>query len=354
MPSLPSTLKMTTAYSLCAAALLTVTASLPGQMVPHSSAADSDIQAKQNGDSISHHHHSWANFTVNTLERSRPGGAFVGANFYLIGGEVDEAIYGVKRASKVEVFDGLTVSWSLTMADMPIPVSNISSSLAVIGDKIYVFGGWTAAPARTDAIQIFDTSSKTWSVHATTMPEAVYGCSALTTDDGRILICGGSVRAGMGYAATDSAYFFDPITGLITPTTAMPEALFLHSADILGKNAFVAAGYGSERSFLKFHTDSESWMVLPDLPSDRAGCGMTAIGDYCVFYGGDWNNYRDDCEVFHFPTASFNAAIAQSLGTMPIGKRSFAYDDYQSPFFQAILAINGWRNYFIENCAALY
>lgn len=288
------------------------------------------------------------------MERSRPGGAFVGACFYLIGGETDTATYGFSRAKRVEIFDGPTLSWRTSVSDMPIGVSNISSSVTAIGNKIFVFGGWTGAAVRTNAIQVYDTLSDSWSVHPTTLPQAIYGCVAVATTNHGIFLCGGSVKAGMGGAAIDSCYFFDPISGNITTTTPMPTAQFLHSADIFNDTVYAAAGYDTGTTFQAFDVASQTWTTLPDLPYDRAGCGVTAVTDYVVLYGGDWSGYRKDADAYHTPSQSFDAAIAASLGLMPVGKRSFAYDDYQSPFLQAALAINGWANDYLPNCTALY
>ena len=288
------------------------------------------------------------------VERSRPGGAFIGATFYLIGGEIDDTVYGFNRAHRVEIFDGPTVSWKPSLTDMPIPVSNICSSVAAVGSKIYVFGGWTGTATRTNAIQVYDAQADTWSVHATALTQPVYGCVAVATANQGIFICGGSVQAGMSGAATDECFFFDPVSGVLSQTTPMDTAQFLHSGDVEADKVYVAAGYGTGTLFQCFDLNLQTWSQLPTLPNDRAGCGMTIAADFCIFYGGNWSGYRTDSDAFHIPSQSFNSTVAAALGHMPTGKRSFAYDDYQSPFFQAALSVNGWGNDYLANCTALY
>jgi hypothetical protein len=337
----------------------------PHTYQPHSSAADSDFGAASNanqpGSSYSQPPSgtrlsvpSWANFLRNMVERSRAGGAFVGATFYLIGGEIDDTVYGTNRAHRVEIFKGPTVSWSPSLTDMPIPVSNICGSVAAVGSKIYVFGGWTGAATRTNAIQVYDTQADTWAVHPTQLTRALYGCVAVATKNHGIFLCGGSIQAGMGGATTDECFYFDPSIGVLTPTTPMGTAQFLHSGDTVEDQVYVAAGYGTGTIFQRFDLNLQTWTALPNLPNDRAGCGMTLAEDYCLFYGGDWNGYRNDCDAYHTLSNTFNPALSAALGTMPTGKRSFAYDDYQSPFFQVALSVNGWSGNYLANCTALY
>lgn len=329
------------------------------QEQPHSSAADSDFELisdgsfKQGDTNRSAGIPNWANFNRNMIVRSRPGGAFVGGKFFLVGGEVDESVYGFKRASRVEVFDAFTLSWRTSLTDMPIPVSNISSSIAVVGEQIFVFGGWDENADRTSAIQVYNTLTDSWSVHPTSLNRAVYGCVALSTAQG-ILICGGSVKSGMGGAATDECFLFDPLNGSLNTIAPMPVAQFLHSGDCLNDLAVVGAGYGTGKTVQSFDLQSQTWQQLPDLPHDRAGCGITMAGNYCVFFGGNWNNYRADCNVLQLANNLYNPTIAAAIGSMPTAKRSFAYDDYQSPFLQVAMAVNGWANTHLANCTALY
>ncbi|MBC8406475.1 MAG: hypothetical protein H8E15_14740 [Planctomycetes bacterium] len=297
---------------------------------------------------------NWFSLNSNFWHRSRAGGAFIDGSFFLVGGEMDSLTYGTSRAKTVEIFDPFTLTWRSSLVEMAIGVSNISGGVAAVDDNIYVFGGWKENSTRSNNIQVYNTTTDSWSIHATTMPEAIYGCIAVAVDQNRIFVCGGSQNAGFGGAATDNAYFFDTMTGTITPTTPMTAARFLHSADVVDSTVYVAAGYGTGTAFESFNSATETWTTLPSLPVDRAGCGIAAVGDYCVFFGGDWSGYRDDCDVYDSVAGAFDAGLSAKLGTMPLGKRSFAYADIQLPWIRALAAMDGWRtNNYTGNCTVL-
>jgi hypothetical protein len=293
---------------------------------------------------------SWRSLTENFYHRSRAGGVFVGTNFYLVGGEIDRNVHGSRRAKTVEILDGATGTWSTSMVKMSPGVSNISGSVAAVGDRIYVFGGYDGLSVRTDLIQVYDISADQWAVHTTLLPEPMYGCLAVTLGGGQIFVCGGSTATG----ATDSAFVFDTVTGTITPTSPMPTPRFHITGDRNGPIVYVAAGFGTGTTLETYNINTDTWTTLPDLPNDRAGCGVMAVAQYCVFYGGDWGLYRNDVDLYDSVTGTYDAGKAAALGTMPVGKRAFAYDDYQVPGLRALVAINGWDGGWTPDCTALY
>lgn len=293
---------------------------------------------------------SWRSMNENFWNRSRPGGVFVGTKFYLIGGELDRMVHGKSRAKTVEIFDGATGTWSTSLTEMTTGVSNIMGSVAAVGDRIYVFGGYTGLSVRTDQIQVYDVSADQWAVHPTPMPEALYGCLAITIGGGNIFVCGGTTDAGI----TDSAFVFDPVTGNITPTSPMPAARYLLTGDNAGTTIYVAGGYGTGTILESYDVSTDTWTSLPAIPNDRAGCGVMAVANYVIFYGGDWDNYRNDVDVYDTLTGAYDPNVAAFLGTMPVGKRAFAYDDYQVPGTRALVGFNGWAGSFLYDCTALF
>ncbi|NQU50567.1 MAG: hypothetical protein HQ519_18105 [Planctomycetes bacterium] len=293
---------------------------------------------------------SWFSLTENFWNRSRPGGVFVDTNFYLIGGELDRNVHGVSRAKTAEIFDGTTGTWSTSMVEMTVGVSNIMGSVAAVGDRIYVFGGYSGLPEHVDKIQVYDISADQWGVHTTLMPEALYGCLALNVGGGKIFVCGGTTANG----ATNSAYVFDAFTGTITPASPMPTARGLVTGDNTANTVYVAGGYGTGTTLEAYDLATDTWSTLPSIPNDRAGCGVMAVAQYVVFYGGDWTLFRNDVDVYDSLNNSYDPGIAAALGTMPVGKRAFAYGDYQVPGVRALVGFDGWASAFLSDCTALF
>lgn len=288
---------------------------------------------------------SWLSFGANSVARSRAGGAWVGTKFYLIGGEIT----GGARGSTVEALNGPTGVWTTVSTAMPTPVSNIFGSTVAIGNKIYVFGGYDVAAARTAAVQIFDTSSSSWSVHPTPMPVAVYGCLAVHIGGNKVLVTGGSPAIGGGLTDT---YTFDVGTGVVTPLAGAPTARYLLSGGYNSAHGKVysVGGFGTGTVVEAYDLSAGTWATLPPMPNDRAGCGVITIGNYLVAYMGNWTVYRSDGDLYNIATGSWSAG---AIPAGPVAKRSFAYaPKFALPLILAA-GINGWAGAYLSDNAVL-
>lgn len=296
--------------------------------------------------------YSWVGLSSNFYNRSRPGGNFVGTNYYLIGGELSAGTWGINRADTVEIFNGITGTWSSSSSLMPVPVSNIMGSTAAQGGKIYVFGGYDAGAGYSSLIQIYDTTTDSWSTSSATMPMGgIYGCLAVNIGQGQIFVCGGRDAFGTTYS---DAYIFDTATETFFAVAPMPSARYHLTGDFNGRQVMACAGFGTGTVLESYDLASGTWTTHPAIPVDRAGCGVIAVGPWCVMFGGDWGGYRNDASAFNMITGTYNAAVAASLGTMPVGKRAFAYGDFQSPARTAFVGMDGWAGAFLDDCAAIF
>jgi len=294
---------------------------------------------------------AWSSLAVNAFPRSRPGGNWVGTKYFLIGGELDTGQFGFNRADTVEIFDGATGTWSNSNSLMPVPVSNIMGSTAVAGNEIFVFGGYNTNSRRSAKVQAYNVVSDTWRELAVTYPGGgLYGCLAVNAGNGQIFVCGGNRVVG----ETADAFFFDPVTEVFTATTAMPAARYHVTGDRDRNTIYAAAGFNTGTTLEAFDVPSATWTSLPNLPNDRAGCGVAAVGRYCVFFGGDWSLYRSDADVYDSFTGTYNPTIAASLGDMPTGRRAFAYGTFKSLTQTAFTALDGWAGGYLEDCAVIF
>jgi len=89
-------------------------------------------------------------------------GAAVGGKFYLISGRQNDVSY----STDCWVYDPAEQFW-LSTADIPTGVNKAPA--VTLDDKIFVFGG-IASGGVTDAIQIYDSGTDTWSVSSLTLP----------------------------------------------------------------------------------------------------------------------------------------------------------------------------------------
>ena len=120
---------------------------------------------------------------------SLPQAAVVGNRIYVLGGwtEPDKTPTGA-----VQVLEAGAKKWRTDVPDLPVPVAG--GTAAAMGDKIYVISGWAAglnSPAISSKVQILDTRDRTWKEGASASLPAV-GASAVALDD-EILVIGGRI-----------------------------------------------------------------------------------------------------------------------------------------------------------------
>ena len=282
----------------------------------------------------------WNMIADNTYNRSRPGGNWVGTNYYLVGGELNSTEWGINRADKVEIFNGATRTWSMSAVSMPTPVSNIMGSTAVSGGKIYVFGGYHTGAASTDEVQIYDPGTDTWTVGPTAYPAgAHYGCFAVGIGGGKIMTCGGD-------PGITNTYEYDTATATFTALAPMPATGYHLTGDVDGNTVYVVGGYGAGTSFYSYDVAANSWTVLPNLTLDRAGAGVYADNGVCVISMGNWSAYYNTSTVWLDRPQRF---IDGFLPNANKGRRAFAYGliEYAGTYYLG--AFNGYAAAFLHN-----
>lgn len=290
----------------------------------------------------------WALLNSFTTPRSRPGGEWLNGKFYLIGGETT----GGGRADRVEIFDPVTASWSASLSSMPIPVSNIMGATAFAGPAVFVFGGWDFSNVARDEVQIYNTQTDTWSISPHRIPiSGRYGMLAENIGNGVIFACGGY----NGSSSFGDSFRFHPNTGFSTDTP-MPTPRYHLTGTVspIDGRVYAVAGFGSGAAFAAYDPATSAWSTLPNIPTDRAGCGVIAHGPYVLLFGGNWNAYYNTTELYNIQTGAW--VTPSPLPTMNLGRRSFAYGKYESPqgAFVAAFAAGGWRGSFMSDVEALH
>lgn len=297
---------------------------------------------------------AWQSLAINTFNRSRPGGNWVGTNFYLVGGELSSAQWQMDRAETVEIYDALTNSWSQSADTMPFAVSNIMGSTANIADNIYVFCGWASGGVRTDAVQIYNITTDTWSTAAAAYPSGPqYGVFAEPISATEIFCCGGTPATG---TAVSDAYIYDTVTDTYTAIASMPTARYHLTGARSGNTIYVPAGFGTGTAFESFDLGTGTWTTLPPIPNDRAGCGVVASGPYCYIYMGDWSGFLADGVLWNqslLGGAGDWDPLGAALGSAPTGKRTIAYGLVSAFGMQGAAAMNGWAGAFLNDNSAL-
>ena len=136
------------------------------------------------------------NDTVTILNAVLPSGAHsiasavVGTKIYLFGGNYYNGS-STKYLNTISVFD--TETNMIDTIDVTLPIASYSIASAVVGTKIYLFGGKCSGNtvwSSLDSINVFDTTNNTITTLDTRLPKSTYGI-ALGVIGNKIYLIGG-------------------------------------------------------------------------------------------------------------------------------------------------------------------
>jgi N-acetylneuraminic acid mutarotase len=113
---------------------------------------------------------------------------------------------------------GPVLSWSSRTS---MPTARYSTAFSATNDgDIIVFGGSTAPGVGTGIVERFHPATDTW-ISLTSMPTPRYGAAAVTTTDGTILVVGGYPAAGGD--ATNTVEAYDPVSDSWSSRANLPS-----------------------------------------------------------------------------------------------------------------------------------
>ncbi len=181
---------------------------------------------------------TWATRASMSQGRAGLAIAVVGNAIYVIGGRTGTGGPCSGGAlSSVERYDIDEDTWT-TVAPMPVALSDRAA--ATVGGKIYVFGGCSGGfPIFTNAVDVYDPVTDTWSSAPADMPTARAGMYGVATKGDAVYVIGGwdGIQPGLH---TNEAY----------------------------------------------HVAKDSWTVEPPMPTARAEAGAAGHGGQVYIVGG--------------------------------------------------------------------
>ena len=126
--------------------------------------------------------------------RSSHAIAIVGQKVYAFGGEFAPR---VPVDNKLHIFDLETLTWSVADASGDTPPPRVGVTMAAVGDTIYVFGGRDAEHKELNELYSFDTKTSNWALISSGdngPPHRSY--HSMTADEQRVYVFGGCGVAG--------------------------------------------------------------------------------------------------------------------------------------------------------------
>lgn len=171
-----------------------------------------------------------------------PACAAVGTKIYFFGGSTSGL--DALQPNPVQVYDTIANTWR-QITNYP-PVGVAGAMAVTVGTKIYVIGGRTISPTATSVMQVFDTITETW---ASTLTDPTnYPALPLARFDGAAAVVGGKIWVFGGYDSNFNAInntftqVFDPATRLWSTKPALPIVLTSCATVVIGNLIYFIGG----------------------------------------------------------------------------------------------------------------
>jgi N-acetylneuraminic acid mutarotase len=239
---------------------------------------------------------NWTEKAPMPTARGTFGIAIYQNKIYVVGGANYFGV-GSFNVNVNEVYDPVADKWT-TKASMPLNVTGISAS--IVNEKIYIISGlMPAEPGNpegvvSNATQIYDPATDTWTIAATPIPIPVYYYVSAVIDN-KIYVAGGSPSNAV---STNQLQIYDPENDQWTLGTPLPTAVTEAGATAtLGVNApkrlYVIGGRTSGPALALnqiYDPQTQSWTIGTPFPTTHdyitEGITATNLDDTLYFVGG--------------------------------------------------------------------
>ncbi len=206
----------------------------------------------------------------------------------------------------------------------PMGVARSEHVCAPLPDgTVLVAGGRVLGDAATNAAEIYDPASDTWT-HIPSMREARIGATLTQLSDKRLLIAGGEFSG----IASVSLEIFDPVTRTFNMVSgAMASPRKGHAASLLPGGRVLIAGGSNGRTALDtaelFDPATGTIQPVGKLTVARQGLSATLLDNHMVILAGGSNGREDlaSSELFDANTLSFSPG--PSMGSARRGHQAF-------------------------------
>ncbi len=214
--------------------------------------------------------------TVTPAELARPRAACGSAmdhlgRVYLVGGQLGT----MESTNLVERWDPATNLWS-EVAPLPLPLL-IPGAASTADGRIWIFGGFiSSGPSSTARAMVFNPATNAWT-ELPPMPTARHLAAAARGNDGRFYVFGGT-SATMLLAPLGDAAVFDPVTNAWSALPAVPTAVWGASA-VTAEDGRIFLFGGTTRDATTvvqvYDPATRMWSSGPALPAARSNLAAT-------------------------------------------------------------------------------
>lgn len=200
----------------------------------------------------------------------------IGGKIYVAGGQTQFTDLGMSKKT-LFVYDPAMDSWE---QKAPMPTARGYLSAAVVGGKLYVIGGTTAWPNRTNKVEMYDPVTDTWQTKAP-MPTARSGFCAEALN-GKIYAMGGVNASGY----KDVLEVYDPATDTWMEKMEMPQTRSIFGSAVVNDLLYAYGGALDDTTplpdIIQYDPETDSWAETDDMPEPKAAFA-SALVDNCIY-----------------------------------------------------------------------
>ena len=233
----------------------------------------------------------WLQASPLSFSRQNLPGVTLGGRIVLIGG------LGAPSSNRqvlrdVSVYDPESDVWTI---GTPMPIARAHAGGAVVGDRLYVIGGFSGRGFASSRVFIYDASDDTWD-QGPRMPTR-RGGHAVVVLDGLVYAIGG-LNDQDGQVVTNEVY--DPVTGEWSSLSPMPSA-----RDRMGVAVHdgVIYTFGGRRDNIAldvveiYDLGADRWRSAAPMPVPLSGSAAVSLGSRIYLFGGIPVGFDSDVEV---------------------------------------------------------
>ena len=224
-------------------------------------------------------------------------------------------------------------------AGMPLVDRDVPTAVALPDGRALLAGG--AAPnAEGEYVpgvgaELYDPGTNAWTAAAPmSTPRAL--ASATVLRDGRVLVAGGTTKAGQWETAT--AELYDPATGAWSPAADMNEIRMGHYAVALADGRVLVMGGGRYEFDTAeiYDPRADRWTTTTSMPQRRGGAAVVRMRDGRVLVAGGFNDVELTSADVYDPGSERWTATGATNGIRYVSGAAVLPDG-------RVLVAGGWR-----------
>lgn len=240
-------------------------------------------------------------------------------------------------SDRLDVYDPAADHWE-QRRPKPTAVSNVSA--AVLGDLVYIPGGYDASERVLSVVEAYDPASDSW---RTVKPLPAPRCGhALAACAGKLYLFGG--WDGTRFVADTLAY--DPAEDTWGRGTPMLHGAGFRAAATLDGRIYVVGGYdgaGESADGEVYDPSLEEsgqspWKAIAPMSQPRGGLGLVEAGRRLYAVGGGWNGGLDHNESYDPARNRWQPFPSPILGQW----RTLGLAKVESAMGTTLYAMGGW------------